>query len=245
MLTAMGPSGSSIGSSGGSGPVLAFDRVSFSVADGRELLHEVTLGAAPASITVLAGPSGAGKSTLLRLGNRLELPSSGTVRFMGVDVSESDPRQLRRRVGMVFQRPVPFAGTVRSNLAVGAPSASDDELVCSLDRVGLDSSMLDRVADDLSGGEAQRMCIARTLLTGPSVILMDEPTSSLDPDNRLGIELLARALADEGIAVVWVSHDLAQVERIADSVVVLVDGRNATIDEAERYLQHHGSDGDR
>jgi putative ABC transport system ATP-binding protein len=102
--------------------------------------------------------------------------------------------------------------------------------------VGLDASFLDRVADDLSGGEAQRMCIARTLLTTPDVILMDEPTSSLDPENRLGIEALARELATEGIGVVWITHDLDQVDRIADRAFVLIDGRNASEDETAAYL---------
>ena len=245
MLTCMGAPETPVEPEPGPGPVLEFDRVSFSVPDGRELLHEVSVEAAPSAITVLAGPSGSGKTTLLRLGNRLELPSSGMVRFRGVDVSESDPRRLRRLVGMVFQHPVPFAGTVRSNLAVGAPDANDDVLASALHRVGLDGSMLDRVADDLSGGEAQRMCIARTLLTDPAVILMDEPTSSLDPDNRIGIEQLARDLAAEGLAVVWVSHDLSQVERIADSVMVLVGGRNATAEEADRYLHHGPSEEER
>jgi putative ABC transport system ATP-binding protein len=164
--------------------LLAFDGVSFAVDADREILHGVSLSVAPAAVTVLAGPSGAGKSTLLRLGNRLEVPSVGSVRFRGEDSAVIDPRELRRRVGMVFQKPVPFAGSVRENLRVGAPQASDEELGRSLERVGLEASLLDRVADDLSGGEAQRMCIARTLLTQPEVILMDEPTTGLDPVSR-------------------------------------------------------------
>jgi putative ABC transport system ATP-binding protein len=137
---------------------------------------------------------------------------------------------------MIFQRPIPFPGTVRSNLAVADASAADSAFVAVLRRVGLDPSILDRVADDLSGGEAQRMCIARTLLTKPEVILMDEPTSSLDPENRIGIEDLARELANEGIGVVWVSHDLSQVQRIADRIEVLIEGRNATPAETLEFL---------
>ena len=216
--------------------LLAFDGVSFAVDADREILHEVSLSVAPAAVTVLAGPSGAGKSTLLRLGNRLDIPSAGSVRFRGQDSAAIDPRELRRRVGMVFQRPVPFAGAVRENLKVGAPQASDEELGRSLQRVGLEGSMLDRVADDLSGGEAQRMCIARTLLTQPEVILMDEPTSALDHENRLGIEHLAKELAQEGIGILWVSHDLSQVRRIADHAVVLIDGRNASAAETAAFL---------
>lgn len=216
--------------------LLAFDGVSFAVDADREILHEVSLSVAPAAVTVLAGPSGAGKSTLLRLGNRLDIPSAGSVRFRGQDSAAIDPRELRRRVGMVFQRPVPFAGAVRENLKVGAPLAGDEELARTLERVGLEASVLDRVADDLSGGEAQRMCIARTLLTQPEVILMDEPTSALDHENRLGIEHLAKELAQEGIGILWVSHDLSQVRRIADHAVVLIDGRNASAAETAAFL---------
>ena len=219
-----------------SAELLSFQGVRFAVDGEREILHGVSLSVAPAAVTVLAGPSGAGKSTLLRLGNRLDIPSAGSVRFRGEDSSAIDPRELRRRVGMVFQTPVPFAGSVRANLKVGAPQAGDEELGRSLERVGLEGSLLDRVADDLSGGEAQRMCIARTLLTHPEVILMDEPTSALDHENRLGIERLAKELAHEGIGILWVSHDLAQVRRIADHAVVLIDGRNASIEETAAYL---------
>lgn len=216
--------------------LLAFDGVSFAVDADREILHEVSLSVAPAAVTVLAGPSGAGKSTLLRLGNRLDIQSAGSVRFRGEDSAAIDPRELRRRVGMVFQKPVPFAGSVRMNLKVGAPLAGDEELARTLERVGLEASVLDRVADDLSGGEAQRMCIARTLLTQPEVILMDEPTSALDHENRLGIEHLAKELAQEGIGILWVSHDLSQVRRIADHAVVLIDGRNASAAETAAFL---------
>ena len=219
-----------------SAELLAFDGVSFAVDADREILHVVSLSVAPAAVTVLAGPSGAGKSTLLRLGNRLDIPSAGSVRFRGEDSAAIDPRELRRRVGMVFQRPVPFAGAVRENLKVGAPLAGDEELARTLERVGLEASVLDRVADDLSGGEAQRMCIARTLLTQPEVILMDEPTSALDHENRLGIEHLAKELAQEGIGILWVSHDLSQVRRIADHAVVLIDGRNASAAETAAFL---------
>jgi len=216
--------------------VLAFEAVRVVTDDGVELLHGVDAVVRRGRVTVLAGPSGAGKSTLLRLGNRLEVPSAGTVRFHDRDAAELDPRDLRRRVGMVFQRPVVFAGTVRDNLLVADATASEEQMVAALVRVGLDREFLDRTADDLSGGEAQRLCVARALLTRPEVLLMDEPTSALDPVNRRGVEDLARDLAGDGIGVLWVSHDLDQVRRLADDVVVMVDGRNATAEEAARFL---------
>jgi len=221
--------------------VLEFDGVSLAGAGGQPRLDRVSLSVPAASVTVVAGPSGAGKSTLLRLGNGLELPSAGIVRFRGTDISQMDPLVLRRRVGMIFQKPVPFAGSVQQNLYVAASKATDAELATVLERVGLGESFLERSADELSGGECQRMCLARALLTRPEVLLMDEPTSALDPENRFAIEGLARDLTREGLGVIWVSHDLDQARRVADQIVVLIDGRNANPMEAERYLGQSGT----
>lgn len=215
---------------------LTFDGVSHRTLDGVELLHRVSLAVPAGSVTVLAGPSGAGKSTLLRLGNRLEVPSEGSVRFDGEDIAGVDPRRLRRSIAMIFQHPVAFAGTVADNLRVAAPDVDDAELCAMLGRVGLDAAILHRIADDLSGGERQRMCIARALLTGPRVLLMDEPTSALDPAARLGIERIALDFAADGLAILWVSHDLEQISRLADRTVVIVDGRVADAAETKRYL---------
>jgi putative ABC transport system ATP-binding protein len=171
------------------------------------------------------GPSGAGKSTLLRLCNRLEVPSRGRILFRGDDVADLDPLRLRRRVGLVAQRPTPFGGTVADNLRVASPSIDRDEIDTVLCRVELGPEFAGRPANELSGGEAQRVCLARTLLTRPEVLLMDEPTSSLDPRARGALERLARGQAAGGVPVVWVSHDLAQVERVADHVVIVIAGR--------------------
>jgi putative ABC transport system ATP-binding protein len=200
------------------------------------MLHDVDLTVRAGRLTVVVGRSGSGKSTLLRLVNRLEVPSAGTVRFRGRDVAELDPLVLRRHVGMVFQRPTPFPGTVRDNLLVADADATPLAMEGALARVGLTSSFLDRVADELSGGEAQRMCLARTLLTSPDAVLMDEPTSALDPVARTGVEGQARQLVADGISVVWVTHDLRQAERLADDLVVLVDGRVAGGEDRATYL---------
>ncbi|MGH9260969.1 MAG: phosphate ABC transporter ATP-binding protein [Acidimicrobiales bacterium] len=204
--------------------------------DGATILDEVSLVIPDRGITVLLGPSGAGKSMLLRLLNRLEVPTGGEVLFRGEPVVALDPLALRRRVGMVFQRPAPFPGTVRDNLLVADPGASDDELVAVLRDARLDARFLDRSADDLSGGEAQRMCLARTLVTRPEALLMDEPTSALDPDARRGLERTARRLAADSRPLVWVTHDLAQAHRLADDVLVLIDGRVADDDQRARFL---------
>jgi putative ABC transport system ATP-binding protein len=128
---------------------------------------------------------------------------------------------------MVFQRPTPFPGTVRQNLQVAQPSITDADGVSVLGQMGLDPSFLDREATELSGGEAQRVCLARTLVTKPEIVLMDEVTSSVDPAQRLGLEELAKTLASNGVAVMWVTHDLAQMRRIADHVLIVIEGQIA------------------
>lgn len=216
-------------------PLFELDDVSL-VIDDVTILAGIDLVIPDTGITVLLGPSGAGKSMLLRLLNRLEAPTGGEVRFRGEPVAGLDPLALRRRVGMVFQRPAPFPGTVRDNMLVADPGADDATLAEALGLARLDAAYLDRSADELSGGEAQRMCLARTLVTRPEALLMDEPTSALDPDARRGLERTARRLAEGGRPLVWVTHDLEQADRLADEVVVLVAGRIAGADERARFL---------
>ena len=211
------------------GDTVVLDHVTASVPDG-------------GGVTCVLGPSGAGKSTLLRLCNRLEVPSAGDVRFRGESLADRDPLRLRRSVGMVFQRPTVFPGTVRQNLLVADPDAGDERIRAALDRARLPASLVDRDADALSGGEAQRACLARTLITEPEVLLMDEPTSALDPTATKGLESLGRALADDGMPILWVTHDLAQADRIADRRIVLVGGRLADEHQIEHYLASEEAD---
>jgi putative ABC transport system ATP-binding protein len=227
----------------GDPPLFDLRGVSLAIA-GATVLDGVTLAIRDRGITVVAGPSGAGKSMLLRLLNRLEVPTEGEIRFRGRPTAGLDPLVLRRQVGMVFQRPAPFPGTVRDNLLVADPGAPDDVLAAALADAGLDKSFLDRTADDLSGGESQRMCLARTLVTQPEALLMDEPTSALDPDAVRRLERTARRLADGGRPLVWVTHDLAQCRRLADEVVVLIAGRVAGEADRARFLAGRDHDDD-
>lgn len=202
------------------------------------ILRGVTARIPCGGITVFAGPSGAGKTSLLRLLNRLDDPVSGTVTWGGRPVADWDPPELRRRVGMIFQRPPVFSGTVHGNLLVADHHLARDAAVAALERVGLEPRLIDRAADDLSGGEAQRMAFARALLTGPDMLLADEPTSSLDADSRVHIERLGRDLADDGVPLLWVTHDIDQLRRIADDAVVMVDGgvlAVGTLPELDRH----------
>lgn len=211
--------------------------------DGRTVLRGIDLRIPVRGITVVVGPSGSGKSSLLRLINRLDAPETGTIRVLGEDIAAADPRVLRRRVGMVFQRPVPFPGSVRDNLRVGAPSATDEELRDLLIRGGLDATLLDREATELSGGEAQRMCLARTLSTEPSLLLLDEPTSALDAEAAAVVERTGRSLAEGGIPLIWVTHDPRQARRLADHAVRVVDGRIAAAG-APSVVLGDGDDGE-
>jgi putative ABC transport system ATP-binding protein len=209
-----------------------FERVTVLRA-GRRVLDEITAQIPAAGITLVSGPSGAGKTTWLRLCNRLEVPDQGTVSYRGQPLDELDPLTLRRRVGMVFQRPTPFPGSVADNLAVAHPSAGADELSTALTRVALDPALLGQEARTLSGGELQRMCLARTLVTQPETLLLDEPTSALDEQPKQVFERTARDLAAQGITIIWVTHDAAQARRVADRIYELRDGRMTAVPTEE------------
>lgn len=159
-------------------------------------------------LTAMVGASGSGKTTLLRLLNRLDDPDAGEVLFEGRDVRSYDVLELRRRVQFVGQVPVTFAGTVADNVGPETPQL--------LERVGLDVALAGRDADRLSVGEAQRMCLARSLARHPECLLLDEPTSALDTVAKGGIEELIRSLADDGLTVVMVTHDPRQANELAD-----------------------------
>lgn len=195
---------------------------------GAEILRGVDAGIPDGGVSAVVGPSGAGKSTLLRAINRLIEPTAGEVFLDGEPTSGMDPLKLRRRVGMVFQLPALFGASVEEAVLYGARLAdvnADAERL--LETVGLGSSLAWRDPEALSVGQQQRVAIARALALEPEVLLMDEPTSALDGAARRKIEDLVRDLnARLGLTLVFVSHDLDQVERVADRVVVLSDGRS-------------------
>lgn len=211
------------------GPLFEFEAVGVSFGD-NQVLAEVQLALPERELVMIVGPSGSGKSTLLRTLNRLEVPSAGTIRFRGDQLVDLDVHHHRRTVGMVFQRPTLFNGTVAENLRVADPSLDAAGISSLLERVRLSDSIADQDADTVSGGEAQRACLARTLATRPDVVLLDEATSALDEDHRRGIEELVRDLVEDGTSIVWVTHDRAQVDRCADRVVV-VDKGTARLEE--------------
>ncbi len=205
-------------------PVLALEDVHV-VRGGTVVLDGVTAQIAPGRCTALAGPSGAGKSTLLRLLDRLEEPTSGAVLLHGRALPSYDVLEVRRRVGLVQQAPVLLGDTVMADLRTGRPALTEAEAHDLLARAGLGDQPLDRSTASLSGGEAQRLCLARALAVCPEVLLLDEPTSALDAVAAMSVERVVRALVADGLTAVLVSHDLRQARRLADDVVVLRAGR--------------------
>lgn len=205
-----------------------------------QALHNVHIDIHPKTVTALIGPSGCGKSTFLRVLNRLndEIDSvsmSGTVTFDGHDAyDEFDIIELRKRIGMVFQKPNPFPMSVFDNIAYGPrvhgitrKSDLAEIVETSLKHAALWDEVKDELKKDalsLSGGQQQRLCIARAIAVEPEVILMDEPTSALDPISTEKIEDLVVQLKDD-YTIVIVTHNLQQAARIADETVFFLHGR--------------------
>jgi ABC-type methionine transport system ATPase subunit len=198
---------------------------------GTRALDGVSLSVPQGQITVLIGPSGAGKSALLRLLNRLDDPTAGEIRYRGQPIVDIPVRTLRRQVGFVFQTAVAFPGTVRDNFALAASIAEipADEIegrIASNARLAdIDGELLDRPADRLSGGQLQRVNIARALMTGPETLLMDEPTASLDPETADTIGHTVACLSSQhGLTVVMASHRIAEAKELAGYAVMLDKG---------------------
>jgi putative ABC transport system ATP-binding protein len=193
------------------------------------LVQDASFEVRQGEILALTGPSGSGKTSLLRLLNRLDEPSQGTVFLQGVDYREIPPRELRRKIGMLTQRPFLFPVTVAENLQYGprqrgellSPQAIDE----LLESVGLPAFATRDVAN-LSGGEAQRVSLARTLANRPVLMLLDEPTSALDDAAKAGVEGLIREIVRQrGLTCVIVTHDTAQAVRLADRALLIEAGR--------------------
>src|SRR5262245_54063791 len=211
--------------------VIHLDAVSKTFGDGRRAaLDGVSLAVRKGEFLVVIGGSGAGKTTLLRLINRLIDPSAGTVQVEGADVREVDPVALRRRIGYVFQGIGLFPHmTVAENIAVtprllGWDKARLDARVDEmLDLVRLDRAQhRDRFPHERSGGERQRVGVARALAAGPHIVLMDEPFGALDPQTRAALEQDYRGLHDElGLTTVMITHDMLEAVLLADRIVVL------------------------
>jgi putative ABC transport system ATP-binding protein len=197
------------------------------------VLAGVTIDLPKGGFSALIGPSGAGKTSLLRLLNRLDDPASGVVRFLGRPIVDFPVRALRRRVGFVFQAPAMFPGTVAQNLAIvprlggEAVAAHVSARIAEILRlVELGADFEDRIAADLSGGEQQRVALARALMTGPEVLLLDEPTAALDPEVAEHLMHTLRRLRESaGLTIVMVTHRLSEARLASTYAVMLEAGR--------------------
>jgi putative ABC transport system ATP-binding protein len=195
------------------------------VAGGRQILDGVSDHIHEGHVTAIVGPSGSGKSTLLRMLNRLEEPTAGSIRFRGVRLPELDVRDLRRRVGMVAQHPAMLTSRIDDEVRVGKSDLTDAEVDALLARVALAHLERERRPADLSGGEQQRLALARALAVGPEVLLLDEPTSALDRKAAESVDAVISGLVGLGLSVVLVSHDLERAAALTHDALVLDNGR--------------------
>ena len=189
----------------------------------------------PSGLTIVMGPNGAGKSLLLRILHGLVEPTKGQILFNGIPIDS----KLRRKQALVFQKPVLLRRSVAANIefVLKARGQSPKNRDALLDRVGL-STHGDRPARRLSGGEQQRLAIARALATEPEILFLDEPTASLDPSSTQSIEQTVRQVAAEGVRVIFVTHDIGQARRLADDVIFLTNGRLAEQTPATTFFDN-------
>ena len=210
------------------------------------VLKDISLTVSAGEVLTVCGASGSGKSTLLRCINGLETPDSGRIRFQGSDVPKikSGLRELRRHIGMVFQSFNLFPHlTAEQNISLGprkilGRSATESRAMARnlLERVGL-GDKVDSFPDFLSGGQQQRVAIARALAMQPSLMLFDEPTSALDPQMVAEVLDVMRQLADQGMTMIVVSHEMNFAREVADRVVFMHDGTIAEAAAAGDFFQ--------
>lgn len=208
---------------------IQFTDVSFSVKD-KTILQKITGAIHQNKITALVGPSGAGKSTLLKLCNRLISPTHGEILIDGKSITTYNPVDLRRKVGIALQSAPMIRGTVYDNLNISkdlqGEKLTEDEAVQFLQMVSLEASFLHKNIEDISGGERQRISLARTLVNDCDILLLDEITSALDQKAVHEVEQLIQNLQEEkSLTIIWITHDMKQAKRVADDVWVLIDGK--------------------
>ncbi len=194
------------------------------------VLRDISLDVAVGELLVVIGPSGSGKSSLLRCINRLNDIDSGAILLDGQSIYDLPVTALRRKVGLMFQKTAAFEGSLAQNIAFGGAlhgqTLSRQRILELMNLVSLEAELLDTSAQALSGGQEQRLGIARALALKPSLMLLDEPTSALDPIATHHVEeSLLKLRQQTGLTMIWVSHSIEQARRIGSRVLLLDQGR--------------------
>ncbi len=226
-------------------PAIHFQHVDYGVA-GTEILTNITGSFPQGRITTLVGPSGAGKSTLLKLCNGLISPVKGGIFVKDQAIAEYEPVELRRMVGMALQSAPMISGTVYDNLNLPldlqGQKLAEQEALELLEDVGLKRELLTRKVKELSGGQRQKVSIARTLVNKPEILLMDEITSSLDRASKHEIEeLISKINRKYGTTIIWITHNLQQALEIGDYTWVMMDGRVVETGESSLLDDPHNT----
>jgi len=197
--------------------------------EGTPVLRSIDLDVRLGEVMGLLGPSGSGKSTLLRCLNRIIEVDSGDIFYKEKDLKEYPPNELRKEVVLVPQESVMFSGTVFDNVAYGPSIEGDvnkEHILNCIRDAGLSSDFEEREAEKLSGGEKRRVALARALALEPEVLLLDEPTSGVDPKKKEEVERSILNFSDKrDLTVIWVTHDLDQAKRVSTRIANLRDGR--------------------
>ncbi len=203
------------------------------------ILHNITLSIKKGEIISLVGPSGGGKTTLLKCINRLIEADTGTIIYQSQNIKTISPTQLRKNIVLVPQESIMFPGTVKDNisLALIVHGINDRKKIKdSLTDTGLSLSFLSKNAEKLSGGEKKRVSLARALALSPAMLLLDEPTTGIDPKNLETVEQrIINFSKQRQLTVVWVTHDVSQAKRVSDRIANLKQGSITTIAKPERF----------
>ncbi|MFC3209722.1 ABC transporter ATP-binding protein [Planomicrobium okeanokoites] len=218
-------------------PAIHFNHVDYSIND-NQILRGITGSFPEGKITTLVGPSGAGKTTLLKLCNGLLSPESGEIYIKDKQINSFEPVELRRKVGIALQSAPMVSGTVYRNLALPVELRGEKydkkEAENLLRDVGLGEKFLDRKVTDLSGGQRQKVSIARTLVNKPEILLLDEITSSLDRTSLKEVEELITLINQKyGTTIIWITHNLQQALDIGDFTWVMMDGEVVETGESD------------
>lgn len=217
--------------------------------DGKNVIDTISLSVKKGEIFGLIGPSGAGKSTILKIINLLETPTHGSYRFEGVlhTKKEKDRNPAIKKMAMLFQKPVMFKASVEDNVAMGLKFRGVPEnerkprIESALREVGLEGYG-PRSAKTLSGGEAQRVAMARAIVVSPDLLLLDEPTANLDPrTTRVIEEIILRLNREHGMTIIMCTHDLVQGQRLCHRIGVVIDGRMQQVGTPVRIFHHPDS----